>query len=325
MIWIDPELSAALDRVPQELRPAKLFDFDDMTGTRERLAHLYDVALREAATQDDVVTTDLVIARPDAPDLTLRVHRPPGEQVRSLPCVYWIHGGGMVIGSPRDDDAKCAGLVERLRCVVLAPDYRLAPEHPYPAPVDDCYEGLTWAVNNAAALGIDAARIAIAGQSAGGGLTAAVGLMARDRGVPSLVLQMLLAPMLDDRNETPSCKDLPPLTIWDRPMNERGWQAFLGELAGAPELPVYASPGRVEDLGGLAPTFVDVGGAEIFRDEAIDYVARLVRGGVPTELHLYPGAYHGYDSFAPDAEASRETWNRRWAALQRAFEAAAPA
>ena len=321
MTWIDPELAAGLDGVPSHLRPTELFDFDDMPGTRARLAGLYEAAFGSATKNEQVVTDELVVSGPvGAPELTLRVHRPADAPDDPLPCVYWIHGGGMVIGRPVDEDAKCQQLVEALHCVALVPDYRLAPEHPYPAPVDDCYHGLSWVAANAGALGIDADRIAVAGQSAGGGLTASVALMARDRGGPALVLQMLLAPMLDDRNATPSCRGLPALTIWDRPMNVRGWGAFLGELAGAEQLPPYASPGRVEDLSRLPPTFVDVGGAEIFRDETIDYVARLVRGGVPTELHLYAGAYHGYDSFAPDADASRATWERRRAALRRAFE-----
>jgi acetyl esterase/lipase len=226
----------------------------------------------------------------------------------------------MVIGSPVDDQQLSIRLVDELRCVIVSVDYRLAPEHPYPAPVEDGYAGLIWTAASAAALGIDPGRLAIGGKSAGAGLAAAAALMVRDRGGPAIALQMLLAPMLDDRNSTASSRQVTAITVWDRHMNLRGWQAFLGSLFGAEDLPPYASPGRVDDLGELPPTFIDVGTADLFRDEALEYATRLGRGGVPTEFHLWPGAYHGWDTWTPGAAISQATWRLRIEALRRAFD-----
>lgn len=316
---LDSEVAAILEEMPVEYKPKNLIDFDDLPASRERMAELYENSVGDAQLSDTVETEDITIPGPSqGQKIRLRIHR-PAEVTGQLPCVYWIHGGGMVSGRVETDDVTVQRFVDNLDCVVIAVDYRLSPEHPYPAPVDDCYTGLTWVADNAEELSVDDSRIAIAGQSAGGGLAAATGLRARDEGAPELCFQMLLCPMLDDRNITESSKQITDIGIWDREMNIQGWEAFLGELSGEDELPPYASPGRVEDLSGLPPTFLDVGTHEVFRDETTAFADRAAKCGVQTEYHLYPGCYHGYDHFAPDAKISGETWTTRIDALQRAF------
>ncbi|MFC5279438.1 alpha/beta hydrolase [Halorubrum rubrum] len=318
---MDPELSAALEEIPDEFLLANVVDFDDLPGTRERMTQLLEAMLEEMPERPGVESEDVAAPGPtDDRDLPLRVYRPVDAE-GPLPCVYWIHGGGMVLGDLDQDDPTCERLADELGCVVVSVDYRLAPEHPYPAPVDDCYAGLEWVAANAADLGADALRIAIGGQSAGAGLSAAVALRARDEGGPDLCHQHLIYPMLDDRNVTESSEQVTDIGIWDRGMNVRAWEAYLDELSGAGDLPPYAAPGRVEDLSGLPPTYLDVGTHDAFRDETRAYAERLLAGGVETEFHLWPGAYHAYETFAPEARLSRETWETRLNALRRAFDA----
>jgi Esterase/lipase len=196
---------------------------------------------------------------------------------------------------------------------------RLAPEHPYPAPLDDCYVGLEWVSENAEELDIDDSRIAIAGQSAGGGLAAGVALRARDRGTPDICFQMLIYPMIDDRNETLSSHQITDIGIWDRDMNLKAWDAYLGEQRGSDDIPPYAAPARAEDLSGLPPSFIDIGTHDAFRDETATYSQRLTASGVPTEYHLWPGGFHAYDTFAPDSQISQNTWETRFDALRQAL------
>jgi acetyl esterase/lipase len=183
--------------------------------------------------------------------------------------------------------------------------------------VEDCYAGLVWTAAHAAELGIDADRIIIVGGSAGGGLAAAVSLLARDRGGPAVFGQMLMCPMLDDRNDTPSSLQMAGLGVWDHTANETGWTALLGDQRGGPDVSPYAAPARATDLSGLPPAFVDVGSAETFRDEDVAYATRIWQAGGRAELHVWPGGYHGFDGFAPqaalslEANAARLRWLRR--------------
>lgn len=316
---LDPELAASLEEIPDEYLISNVLDFDDVPASRDRTDQLMEMMLAEAPAFPGVESEDVTVPGPsDEQGLPLRIYRPI-EAEPSLPCVYWIHGGGMVMGELEQEDPTCERLVDELNCAVVSVDYRLAPEHPYPAPVDDCYAGLEWVAENEADIGIDSSRLAIVGPSAGGGLSAAVALRARDEGGPELCYQMLIYPMLDDRNSTESSKQITDLGIWDRETNRQAWDAYLGELRESDELPPYAAPGRVADLSGLPPTFVDVGTHDVFRDESRAYVDRLTNGGVPTEFHLWPGAYHGYDQFAPDSQLAQETWATRLNALRRAL------
>jgi acetyl esterase/lipase len=249
-------------------------------------------------------------------DRSLLICRRAGT-TQPAPAIYHIHGGGMVAGDHRTGIDAAVDWVEELGVVVASVDYRLAPEHPHPAPVEDCYAGLVWTVDHAAALGIDPERVVIAGTSAGGGLAAAVAQMARDRRGPSLIGQLLMCPMLDDRNETPSSHELDGEGVWDRHENLAGWRALLGQAQGGPTVSPYAAPARALDLAGLPPAFIDVGSVETFRDEDVAYAARIWQAGGIAELHVWPGGFHGFDQIAPDATLSRAARSARRAWLRR--------
>jgi triacylglycerol lipase len=227
---------------------------------------------------------------PGAPDLAVRVHRPVGID-GVLPCIYSIHGGGYVMGSYAGDDGRFDSWCPRHLCVGVSVEYRLAPETPYPGPLDDCYAGLTWIHGNADELGVDASRVGIVGASAGGGLAAGLALLARDRQELPVAFQLLIYPMIDDRQITPSSRMAAP--IWNPAANEFGWRSYLGPLYDA-DVPAYAAPSRATDLSGLPPGYVAVGTLDGFHDENVDYATRLNQAGVPTELHVYAGAPHGF-------------------------------
>jgi acetyl esterase/lipase len=239
-----------------------------------------------------------------APDISLLICRPTGVTAPAA-ALYNIHGGGMIIGDNRTGVPGMLELAEELRAAVVSVEYRLAPETPHPGPVEDCYAGLAWTAAHAGELGIDPERIVVAGGSAGGGLAAAVALLARDRGGPALAAQLLLCPMLDDRNDTPSAVQMAGLGVWDRASNEVGWTGLLGDARGGPDVSPYAAPARAADLSGLPPAFIDVGSAETFRDEAVAYASRIWQAGGVAELHVWPGGFHGFTMMAPQAAISR--------------------
>ena len=237
------------------------------------------------------------------PPVPVRIHREVGaDELR--PCVYSIHGGGYVLGSYDQDDARFDAWCPELKIVGASVEYRLAPETPYPGPLEDCYRGLKWVYDHAEEIGVDKNRIGITGVSAGGGLAASLGLLARDRGEVPIMFQLLDCPMLDDRQITPSSQ-LEGLAIWYKESNTFGWRSYLGDLYGRDDVPYTAAPARCTDLSGLPPTFVNVGTVDGFRDEDIDYAVRLNQTGIPTELHVYPGACHGYQ-FAANSRISRQ-------------------
>ncbi|MEJ1115423.1 alpha/beta hydrolase [Paenarthrobacter sp. CCNWLY172] len=251
-----------------------------------------------------------------APDLTVsifrRVDHAPGG-----PGIYNIHGGGMVMGDRFLGADSLVDWVESLDAVAVSVEYRLAPEHPDPAPVEDCYAGLEWMAANAEELGVDPHRIVVAGASAGGGLAAGVALLSRDRGGPFLAGQLLIYPMLDDRNETVSSHQFDGIGVWDRTSNDTGWNALLGERRGTNQVSIYAAPARAADLSNLPPAFIDVASAEVFRDEDIAYASTIWMSGGEAELHVWPGGFHGFDIFFPQAALSilareaRTRWLRR--------------
>lgn len=272
---------------------------------RENLALLRErSAARSAGIQlsDAVERRDIAVpGRDGAPDVVIRIHRPKGED-GLLPCIYSIHGGGYISGSYAGDDLRFDKWCPLLKCVGVSVEYRLAPETPYPGPLEDCYAGLAYIQANAAGLGIDQARIGIAGASAGGGLAAALALLVRDRSEFAITFQLLLYPMIDDTITTESSAwDVP---IWPPQANHFGWAAYLGELAGG-DVPAYAAASRANDLAGLPPALVLVGALDGFLDEDVDYAMRLTHAGVPTELQVYPGAPHGFDGLLPNAAVSR--------------------
>ena len=264
---------------------------------------------------DNIVIEDRNIACPEAlNDLVVRIYR-PNRVSGILPGIFFIHGGGMIMGSIETENHKAAMLCETIQSIVVSVEYRLAPENPHPAQVQDCYEALVWMSKNAAELGFYPDRLAIVGGSAGGGLAIATALMARDQEFPKLSFQMANYPMIDDRNETPSSKEITDVGIWDRKANIEAWDWYLG----GKNADEYAAPARAIDLSGLPPTFIDVGELDLFRDEDIEFAKRLLQAGVTTELHVYPGAYHASESFAPEAELSKQIWTKRIEALKRAL------
>lgn len=306
------------DKVLPELLP--MLKNNPKLDLKKDLEEIRNFKLPQLKKSDDVITTSRMIKGSES-ELLVKIYEPKKKTAAKLPAIFWIHGGGYILGHPDGDDSLCESFVEKINCVVFSIDYRLAPEHPYPAAIEDCYAGLKWAVNNADEFNIDASRIAIAGASAGGGLTAALALMVRDRGEIKVAFQAPLYPMIDDRNETPSSheineENLP--TAWNREANIIAWNMYLGKYASG-DVPIYAAPARAADLSGLPPAYTFIGQLDPFRDETIEYVARLAQAGVPVEFHLYPGCFHGFDSIFNDVEISRQARTEFINALARAL------
>ncbi|MEU4107335.1 alpha/beta hydrolase [Streptomyces sp. NPDC027717] len=301
----DPELAAALEPLKDVMEPGLTPDGIE-AARRDAEMEVFgslDLTMDGAFEVEDRE----VPGPPGAPDVSLYICRPasapPGA---ALPVIYYVHGGGMILGTNRAGvDTPLALALDLGGAVVVSVEYRLAPEHPHPAPVEDAYAGLLWTAEHAEELGGDPERIVLAGASAGGGLAAALALMLRDRQGPPAIGQLLMYPMLDDRNDTPSSHQMAGIGVWDRTANETGWNALLGERRGGPDVSPYAAPARATDLSGLPPAFLDVGSAETFRDEVVEYASRIWRCGGVAELHVWPGGFHGFDAFAPEAALSK--------------------
>ncbi|MFC8343148.1 alpha/beta hydrolase [Streptomyces sp. NPDC057280] len=300
----DPELAAALELIKDVVSPGLTLDQIDEIRQGPGIALLAELDL----TLDGFFEVeDRTVPGPEgAPEISLLICRPAAPPASGpRPVIYHVHGGGMVIGTNRVGVDVPLAWAKELDAVVVSVEYRLAPEHPHPAPVEDVYAGLVWTEEHAADLDADPERIVIAGASAGGGLSAALALLARDRKGPQVTGQVLMCPMLDDRNDTPSAHQMAGVGVWDRTANETGWTALLGEARGGPDVPAYAAPARAEDLSGLPPAFLDVGSAETFRDEVVAYASRIWQAGGVAELHVWPGGFHGFDGFAPQAALSQ--------------------
>ncbi len=314
----DPELAAALEPLARFLTPS----ITPEMLPRLRAASAPSVPDEELRRGGAFTVEELSVPGPaGAPQVGLLVCRPTATATPAA-VVYHLHGGGMILGDNRAGVAEILDWAEALHLVVVSVEYRLAPEHPHPAPVEDCYAGLLWTAAHAGELGVASGRVVLAGTSAGGGLAAATALLARDRGGPALAGQLLMCPMLDDRGGTPSTVQMAGLGVWDGTSNRTGWAALLGDGVGGPDVSPYAAPARADDLAGLPPAFVDVGSAETFRDEDIDYATRLLRAGVQTELHVWPGGFHGFTLFAPQARISQECAAARLNWLRRLLTAA---
>ncbi|MET0285213.1 MAG: alpha/beta hydrolase [Polyangiales bacterium] len=232
--------------------------------------------------------------------------------------MLWIHGGGYVMGSPERDFACFRQYAEQLDLVVVAVDYRLAPEHPYPAPLDDCFAAFEFVHREATSLGIDPTRVVIAGASAGGGLAAALTLLVHDRGRPAPRMQLLIYPMLDDRSITAQ-HERDFHRLWDRKSNFYGWSSYLGAAPGGADVPAYAAPARRRDLAGLPATWIGVGELDLFYDEDVLYARRLQQAGVPTQLELVEGAFHGFDIVLPRKSVSTRFLDSQLRALRQAL------
>lgn len=312
----DPELvdglAAFLDLV--EIIPLRA---DTILANRAHFATIIP-PMQAQAEGRAIVWEDRVIPGPaGAPDVEVTIVRPAAPRPGPAPAVLSIHGGGMVLGTRFFATGELIDLAERHGVVGVSVEYRLAPEHPGPAQAEDCYAALLWMAEHAEELGIDPHRIIASGQSAGGGLSAAVALLARDRNGPRLAGQLLGCPMLDDNNDTPSARQYDGIGAWDRNNNDTAWTAIAGEDRFTDRVSPYTAPARARDLAGLPPAYVEVGAAETLRDEAVAYASRIWATGGQAELHVWDGGYHGFHGFSPDAivsvaaNAARESWLRR--------------
>lgn len=311
----DSELLAALEEFVGlvEIIPLRA---DTISANRTHFATIIPPIEQQVAGRD-VDWEDRTIPGPaGAPEIDITIVRPrsagPGA-----PAVLSIHGGGMVLGTRFFGTAEIIDLAERHGTVGVAVEYRLAPEHPGPAQAEDCYAALEWMAAHATEIGIDPDRIIASGASAGGGLSAAVALMARDRDGPALAGQLLGYPMLDDRNDTVSARQYDGIGAWGRHSNDTAWNAIAGADRFTDRVSPYTAPARATDLSDLPPAFIEVGAAETFRDEAVRYASGIWAAGGRAELHVWAGGFHGFGGLAPDATVScaahdaRESWLRR--------------
>jgi acetyl esterase/lipase len=299
-LTMDPQVRAALERMKAGMSEVKPPVVGDLRAQRENGNAMFGVWARLQPVPADVVTRDFSARTRDGQEILLRWFEKRGSRPGSA--ALYVHGGGMILGSVDVFDEILKRYVSASGVPLLAVDYRLPPEHPYPTPVEDCYAGLQWLAERARELGVDPARIAIMGDSAGGGLAAATALVARDRGGPPLAAQILVYPMLDDRNAKPD-PEVAAFLTWTWTQNITGWTALLGDRAGKEDVDPYAAPARATDLTNLPRTYLEVGQLDIFRDEGVAYAQRL-QAHVPTELHVHPGVPHGFELFAPDADVS---------------------
>lgn len=273
--------------------------------------------------ESGVIIENLMIAGPPgAPEIPVRTYTPEGLS-ESVPGILHIHGGGFVIGNLESEHGSCLAICRGLGVVIVSVDYRLAPETPYPGPLEDCYTALQWTSNNSAQLQIDPARIALFGQSAGGGLAAATALLCRDRRGPGICFQFLGIPELDDRLETASMQRFVDTPMWNRPNAELSWNFYLGDQyeRGTDDVPYHAAPARAEDLSDLPPAYISTMEFDPLRDEGVEYALKLMRAGVATELHSFPGTFHGSSLFSGTAISRRES-KEMFAVLQRALQIA---
>jgi acetyl esterase/lipase len=298
---LDPELAAVLSVVrvdgPLSVTPALIKVFRENSARVAPTIAALEMDGAVAVEQRETVTAD-------GATLSLLILRHVSLADTEAPGIYYLHGGGMIMGNSRTGIEVPLSWALEFGAVVISAEYRLAPEFPDPVPVEDSYSGLLWLHEHAGEIGVDRDRIVVAGASAGGGLAAGVAQMARDRQGPGLIGQVLMCPMLDDRNETPSSYELIGEGIWDRTSNQTGWDALLGRRRGGPDVSSYAAPSRAADLSDLPSAFIDAGSAELFRDEAVDYAVRLWRAGTQVELHIWPGGFHAFDTIAPQASLS---------------------
>ena len=317
---IDPELTAVLDFMP-------VIDLDDPVAARREFEKLL-VAMRTTVPEADLLEIEdrLIPGWEDDPDVSVRVYRPKAvaaDPSTTVPGIVHIHGGGFVVGSVEAEHVGGVLTAASTGAVLVSVDYRLAPEHPYPAGLHDCYAALSFLHAEAAALGVDPARVAVSGASAGGGLAAATALLARDRGGPPVCFQMLHIPELDDRLETPSMREFVDSPLWNRPLAVKSWEFYLGDLAGSDSVPFYAAPARATDLRGLPPAYVSTAENDPLRDEGIGYALAMLQAGVSVELHQFPGTFHG-SMLVTSAAVSRRAAHEASVVLRRALGVSEP-
>ncbi|MEO3876167.1 alpha/beta hydrolase [Nonomuraea sp. B12E4] len=307
----DPELVAAAVELPKP-------ESSSVQAARAQLADM--MSQFPAPDTAGVTITDHLVPGPDgAPDVPVRIYRPDSQPAPVG--ILDAHAGRFILGGIEVSHAGNVAMARGVGAVVVSVDYRLAPEHPFPAGLEDCYAALSWFSAHAAEFGVDPERIAIHGESAGGGLCAGLALLARDRGGPSIAFQYLAFPQLDDRLRTPSMTAFVDTPLWDRPAAIQSWDAYLGAgHSGTDDVPCYAAPARATDLSRLPPAYISAKEFDPLRDEDIAYATALIAAGVPVELHLFPGTFHGSAVIA-SAEVSRRETTERIAVLRKALGA----
>jgi acetyl esterase/lipase len=310
---IDPELQPLVDLLPA-------IDLHDPVAARvgfETMLAAMDLTIPGVAGLD---IDDRVIPGFDGgPDVSVRLYRPK-EAPSPMPCIVHIHGGGFVVGNLESEHVGAGMNALATGALVVSVDYRLAPEHPYPAGLHDCYGALLYVADNADALGIDPARIAVSGASAGGGLAAATALFARDNSGPPICFQMLHIPELDDRLETPSMKRFVDSPLWNQPLAVQSWQYYLGPIFGGDDIPMYAAPARATDLSDLPPAYISTAENDPLRDEGINYALGLLQAGISVELHQFPGTFHG-SALVAGATISKRAQHEAVVVMRRALGA----
>jgi len=301
---IDPELVAPLQEI-LNLLGGELLNLNDIPAARTMMDQMSAAMAAGAPLIEGVTIADSQVPSPeDAADVAVRIYQPT-ERPDTLPALLWIHGGGYVLGNVEQDNLAAKHLAKAVQCVVVSVEYRLAPEHPFPAPVEDCYAALKWLSDHSDELGVDQSRIAIGGPSAGGGLAAGLALLARDRREVEVAFQLLIYPMIDDRNIALASEAIPDTYVWSREANLIGWRSYLGREPGGADVSPYAAASRATDLSGLPRAYIAVGELDLFLNENIEYAQRLLEAGVSTELHVYPGAFHGFNAIVPGADISQ--------------------
>lgn len=313
---LDPELKDPIKMMLSQMPPTSL---DNPPAARAASKQMMAAMKTQMPVIPGVITEDRTIPGPmKSPGVAVRIYRPE-KQPGLLPALLWIHGGGYMLGDIDQEDFTSKQFTLAGECVVVSVEYRLAPEHPYPAPLEDCYAALQWLSSHADELRVDPTRIAIGGASSGGGLAAGLAILTRDRAEVKIIFQLLVYPMINDCNIAPASDVLPDTLFWTRENNLIGWRSYLGCEPGGAEMSCYAAAYRAKNLGGLPKVYITVGDLDLFAQEDIDYSRRLIAAGVPTELHVYSGGCHAFDMLVPTADISKRFTADVHRALQRAL------
>jgi acetyl esterase/lipase len=313
---LDPELKGPIKMMLTQMPPN---NFNDLPTARAASKKMMAAMKSREPVIPGVKTEDRAIPGPKgAPDVPVRIYRPE-KQSGVLPALLWIHGGGYMLGEIDQEDTTCKQFTLAGNCVVVSVEYRLAPEYPYPAPLEDCYAALKWLSSHVKDMKVDRSHIAIGGASAGGGLAAGLAILARDRAEVPVMFQLLVYPMINDCNIVPASDTLPDALFWTRESNLMGWRCYLGCEPGNKDVSCYASAYRATNLEGLPAAYITVGDIDLFAQEDTDYARRLIAANVPTELHVYPGGPHAFDMLVPTADISKRFTADIHRALKRAL------
>jgi acetyl esterase/lipase len=313
---LDSELKGPIKMMLSQMPP---MSFENLPAARAASKQMMAAMKMQWPVIPGVITKDRSVPGPkESPNVNVRIYRP--EKLSGLlPSLLWIHGGGYMLGDIDQEDLTAKQFALKIECVVVSVEYRLAPEHPYPAPLEDCYSALKWLSTHANEIGVDHSHIAIGGASAGGGLAAGLAILARDRAEVKTVFQLLVYPMINDCNVAPAGDTLPDTLFWTRENNLMGWRSYLGCEPGGKGISCYAAAYRSTNLEGLPSAYITVGDLDLFAREDIDYANRLIEAGVPTELHVYPGGCHAFDMLVPGSDISKRFTADIYRALKRAL------